>query len=345
MIALLLAIPCVFGEQTPASHPASLPAAQTAPATQPQDSVRGDRDLLRGIARQVTDNLARIRTWQGEVTITSHSNRRGQDFRSKSRVRFLYDALAPAEQSLRRVEAVIRTAGQEGVEERVYEDNGYIKDDVYYLVSIIPGTSRQLVLKDFRKARPSIRSEHFSALWYMTCEGQSIPEMLDRCLRPRVRRSGSYFQTAEEQGLVKLEFVRNDKPVQHYLFDPAQGGCLVENWGDDGWVMARYRCTYQQVSGAWIPKTVDYEYKSVRERDGTETKHLEWTNQKINEPLPQGAFAWEALGLQPGDLVSDAINQTAYEYSPDGISRNPLRIATTRQTSTQPTAEPASDPR
>jgi hypothetical protein len=111
-----------------------------------------------------------------------------------------------------------------------------------------------------------------------------------------------------------------DRAVNHYEVDFSQGANLTfaHYYSPKPRRTTDYRIAWEQVNGVWVPKTFTY-HRIIMNGGMIVHEHLRkvtWTENIVNKPLPKDAFSEKAVGLRPGDRVSNIATRKFYKMAP-----------------------------
>ena len=281
------------------------------------------------IARRIVDlaesNWGSIRTWTGTVLFTREKMKDVDSMIVEScyenKIIFYYDVAKNWFVAIK--EPVRAYDTEEGIKKDQYRYVMYqgmlFKDDLYYAFSSDPVNVKK-VMERRLDITPTFKNNYFffdpmmaatssvpmeSAVFHKTMlfsdeqinlwlkRGQTMEEILAR--KAEWQRNGITGMTfAESNGIVTEEYVGN-----RYVVDLNKGGNYLLNEGGG----RKWSAEYQHISGVWIPKKI---VDLSQQPDGRFIRTAKiWTNQKINEPIPDDIFSIKTLGVRRGDTVYD----------------------------------------
>lgn len=107
--------------------------------------------------------------------------------------------------------------------------------------------------------------------------------------------------------IIEIDLSKGANPVSLKDF----GGGI----GKKNSVARSWDATYQEVNGVWVPRTTR---TFQRMSDGTcDITEIEWSDQKINEPIPEERFSLKAIGAVRGMDVRDYRINSSYRADSD----------------------------
>jgi hypothetical protein len=109
------------------------------------------------------------------------------------------------------------------------------------------------------------------------------------------------------------------------VFDLDQGGNNVEAESTSDDVHDYYAHSFQKVGNIWVPKTAIA--RTTNKRAGVmQEQRMTWTQNIVNEPVPESAFSLEKLAIAKGDLVRDLRSGAEYKYEGSSSPNDSARI-------------------
>jgi len=284
--------------------------------------LKGDPEPLKPAAHQHQANRERIVTWRGRANV-EQVLLGGEPLRSE--VYFVYDAPSGNYRWNWTVKEV-----PEGSWKRYTEGeqlNGMVKDGKYYEYRTHRRRSAKgknlpsLVIQP-----PSEQANHqnlpgfFDPMWHYTHPGKGPFEnellfVYENAQNPKIN-----YETSQNDDLLILRTVSDEsgpnEVVNHYEMDHAQGAnlTLAHYYSAQSGITTDYRFTWEEVSGVWVPKT--FTYHSFEMKEGKKVyehiRKVTWTENIVNERVPEDAFTQEKVGLGPGDFVTDTHTKQFY---------------------------------
>lgn len=283
---------------------------------------KGDIELLRLVATAHQANRARIRTWQGLAQIeVVRADANGVIMQDKTSVDFLSD----------RSRGVTRwkwTHNERYVRKGLEIEGHPVPDTLLETISAMTTrggfyrrapaiTTREgqrlntLVIWPPEKARRGSYSDCFDPMWYLTGHmTKCLDDLVDRLafLYRRVKNEGVSDIIATRDGdLVFLQ--RGDEHLlNRHTFDLSRGGNVVKYYARSDYGTELREWTYEQIDGAWIPKTFvfSHDVKSPGAYGETSrTRSVTFVENILNSPITVSQFSFKALGYQNGEQVTD----------------------------------------
>lgn len=253
-----------------------------------------DRELLQRVAATYRKNQDKLRTWSGEVHVTDP---RGVSDESTStrRVTFHYDVKSGNR----------RWQWDDSKSNR--QRSGVVFNAVAYNLDFLSSSDghvrRDVSILDARSEPRGFVSDNFNPMHYFGYGGQDIGRLFD--FMSRSPQTAGVSLTVSLQGsLVTATYNSPSGLTNRYTVDLDKGGNLVEFYANEpGNGVWHWSAEYQEVAGVFVPRKVKDESDQVNRKDSHHT--AEWTESKVNEPLPDDAFDLTKVGLQRGDDVYD----------------------------------------
>ncbi|MFA5659236.1 MAG: hypothetical protein WC900_08120 [Oscillospiraceae bacterium] len=89
---------------------------------------------------------------------------------------------------------------------------------------------------------------------------------------------------------------------------------------EDGKLMARESTEYQKINGVYVPiKSTEKQFDYTGDFSLQSQQEETFKNVRINEPIPEGTFTAENLGLQEGDEFIDKVEDKEFKYRNDKL--------------------------
>lgn len=118
--------------------------------------------------------------------------------------------------------------------------------------------------------------------------------------------------------ILVIDLLRGGVPLMAKEFNRnllSFNGAGIPPTPDDSTLMRSWDATYQEVNGVWVPRTTR---TFQRMSDGTcDITEIEWSDQKINEPIPEERFSLKAIGAVRGMDVRDYRINSSYRADSD----------------------------
>ena len=302
-------------------------------------------ELFNLVARAHKANVDRIRTWKGRVRFqVDEDSIRKED----AVIDFVVDRETLARYAQYVSQLPIRTEGA-GRSESVYPIvRTMVKDMAHYrhrdrrevgnkaseqkrgkYVSII------VIQTATELGGGRLRSTDFHPFHWLTFVGKDIEQRFFVFYEPAKQGKLSPGVKLEREGSLVVLTLEIGNVMNQYTVDLDKGACLVAYDGHDGEegqrITDRWRNTLQRVSGVWIPKQTTYErVSSAGKKSFT---RLEWTDNEVNEPIPDGTFTLLNLGAYRGDEVYDQRRKTSYTLTGSEFPVRPGDDVMTERTS------------
>ena len=283
---------------------------------------KGDIELLRLVATAHQANRSKILTWRGRAHIeVINADANGIILRGKQTVDFISDrSRGVTRWKWTHNERYVREGlqiGGEPVPDTLLETFSAMTTRGGFYRRAPAITTREgkrlstVVIWPPEKARRGSYSDCFDPMWYLTGHmTKCLDDLVDRLafLYRRVKNEGVSDIIAMRRGdLVDLQ-LGNEHLVNRHTFDLSRGGNVVKYYArSDGGTELR-EWTYEQIDGAWIPKTFvfNYDVKSPNALGATSrTRSVTFVENILNRPIPVSHFSFEALGYIDGEQVTD----------------------------------------
>lgn len=275
--------------------------------------ITGDTELLQLIAAEWQANREKIRTWQGTVRRISNSLSADPDevdIYREGTVAFAYSRAKQAKRWNYSYDKFVRVEGGNRRPVEMPSSNGMLKGGAFYSYQppLDAQPSHSVLVHEPSEVSFGPASSAFDPMFWFTDYGQNLAKLFkfyyensdthDR----RIRRDGSIV-TVETTGPI----------LNRHIVDLSQGGNLIRYEGAGPNISETWTFSYEQRKGVWLPRKTTFENKNERSNETTIVK-MEWTNQILNEELPQETFSLAALRARPGDLVKDTRSGTEYQF-------------------------------
>ena len=281
-------------------------------------AISGDVELLRMVAIQHDANREGIVTWQGAATI--YEKILGSDSKTReiqSVASFVYDRTLDATRWNWTVNNDTLAEKEEGVYSLPVISNGMTKGPAYYAFGLVSPEKdkRPYFLRIFPRA-DSTKAMHGYALdpmWYLSRAGEDIATRLnwihkhaDQWSIWEVKRNGDSVIVEYDDGEV----------LNRYEFDMSKGGNLTSFLATEPGRRGQWQYDYVQTDGIWIPQGVVRTKHRISDGVMVEVqrREVQWTENRINEPVDPSEFALAKLGVRPGDIVTDRRLGIEYGY-------------------------------
>ena len=283
---------------------------------------KGDIELLRLVATAHQANRARIRTWQGRAQIEIvRADANGVVMRDRQTVDFLSD----------RSRGVTRwkwTHNERYVRKGLEIEGHPVTDTLLESISAMTTrggfyrrapaiTTREgrrlstLVIWPPEKARRGSYSDCFDPMWYLTGHmTKCLDDLVERLafLYRRVKNEGISDIIATSQGdLVSLQ-LGDEHLLNRHTFDLSRGGNVVKYYTRSDYGTELREWTYEQIDGAWVPKTFVFNH-TVKSPgiygETSRTRSVTFNDNILNRSIPVSEFSFKALGYKDGEQVTD----------------------------------------
>lgn len=297
--------------------------------------LQGDKELLMIVRDAYQANIERVATWQGHAEVKSESENLGYDRRRiESQVGFVYD----------RERQAVRWNWLDSADEAVVDNkttrfrrsfvNKMLRNGTLYRLgpfdAVRKDTPYTLNINSSDGFRAVNTSDDFDPMLFLTHPtgngGPSMVELLNM-----------YYDNSDDPDIDATVTRKGDKVIlhvdnesasliTHLEFDLLQGCALVSYSVSTPMITQTRTYEYEQISGVFVPKRFIYEHDTRKEGAKTKTRMREvvFTQNSINEPIPESEFSFESLGVQPGDRISDRLMGVAYAYK--AIPKLPERL-------------------
>jgi peroxiredoxin len=283
---------------------------------------KGDIELLRLVATAHQANRARIRTWQGRAQIEIvRADANSVIMRDKQTVGFFSDrSLDVTRWKWTHNERYIRKGLEiEGhpVPDTLLETVNAMTTRGGFYRNAPAITTREgqrlntLVIWPPEKARRDSYSDCFDPMWYLTGHmTKCLDDLVERLafLYRRVKNEGISDIIATRQGDLVFLQLGDERLLNRHTFDLSKDGNVVKYYAaSDGGTEVR-EWTYEQIDGAWVPKTFvfSHDVKSPGTYGETiRTRKVSFVENILNQPIPVSQFSFGALEYHDGEQVTD----------------------------------------
>jgi len=115
--------------------------------------------------------------------------------------------------------------------------------------------------------------------------------------------------------------LRDEEPINRYVFNLAQGCNLVSWYSKASIVTERWDFEYEEINGVFVPKSA--KWHNEQRVEGHEPKILkrvvDFEGSVVNEPIPVSEFSLDKLGVEPGDTIYDVAIGLSYTYKTETV--------------------------
>lgn len=288
-----------------------------------QVGLQGDPQVLLRAAEASEQNLAKLKSWQGRASITHQTVVDGAVTELlKSEVSFAWVPEKKISQWHQVFSADSKYRG-----DRTIESGGVIRPEEVWSFERTDtlGAARDVtVTARIQKAanRTVWAKTGFDAKIFLGTDYISTAAEL-RGVAGFAGNPEAVGWFAEQRGDV-VAFGYNGSPIQLMIsrssFDVTKGGSLVlfEQTSDqvgEGKRVTTRKNEVVQIEGVWLPALVNYRDEIIDKRE-ERLLVIKWTESKVNQPVDEKTFTWEAIGIQAGDTITNSIEKSSLKYQP-----------------------------
>jgi hypothetical protein len=296
--------------------------------------IKGDIELLKVVADGYEANLAKLRTWQGQASITSSvsmgSGQEAVQRQGKYKADFLVD----------RTQNAVRWTWFT-LEETEHKEGQKITSDLNPMAGISKGNCDYVLFYSGYGQRGERRNLNIYPRdhWPKNFQGLGfdplgilkeiapipIPEMLR-----------FYYEQADSPKLSPTTIFREGDIVtfqsglqgiiNRHVFDLAKGCSVLEYYNSSpGHGETHWKLDYEKLAGVFVIKSVSLVYEHKRpDLKGTSTRMAVLTNAMVNAPIDQAEFSLGKLGLKPGDPIRDTRTNMEYIFGEKGATETDM---------------------
>jgi hypothetical protein len=290
----------------------------------------GDGELLRGMATEHRDNKERILTWTGSATVdlSDMEDTGTNGVHNLAHVDFAYDQRNSRMRWAWTYDECVQI--KDGQERHVVVGSkvGMVKDGAYYVAD--PASrqvdgAQQFIIHGLDELRRGHMSDDFDPFIYFAPHDVSLDQRFEglyELWKKAQEQGGSHtgWTIAQDGDLVTVE-TRREVPdygsiTNRYVVDRSRGSTVRSYESSDPEVQQTFRFDFENVGGAWLPKTFALSLVNLK-RKKTASAEVRWTENRINEPLPEDEFSLDALGARSGDRVDDIRAGVQFTFRPE----------------------------
>lgn len=293
--------------------------------------VDGDLSLLKRLAALQSENLSRLRQWSGSADLHFREQRTEGNYEcvQRAQARFSHDFDRDAICfSWEIVESFARLDGQEDLVDSLKGARAgalHLDDEQFKMPLTMP--QHPYTVQVFTRTEPHVGdfTQAFYPLTYFRVQSTSAEEFLTTLINV-AERDWALVQIKRDGQLVTLVTRNKTLPGStRTVFDLAQAGCLVELKRDHGassGISGTRLNEYLFEDGVFVPTKVVYKqvHYSNSEISEIHEKTVEFTQQAVNQPIPDSDFTLEAMGVPAGATIVDRRLMTTYQYQPEEAS-------------------------
>jgi hypothetical protein len=305
--------------------------ARSLTCSESYSAFEGNKQDLAIVAAKFRENLDRLKTWQGKIKLTH----RVKDTVAESGVlvecviEFVYDAKrASYRYSITKIRDVSFNKDSEEPRLLLRTKAGLSNKDGYYELQFNAektASSRT----GFLDRKPSVDTGwhymSFDPVFFYTHDGTAhdrdlqilIDNFAHEALHGWVKRNGDSIAVRQ---------TIDDDSVER-VFSLAKGGnavrvTTIEKRNDGSERVTESTWDWEKVNGVWVPRraALSDQGQQTRVKDrkiDSLNVVFEWEENRVNEPLDEGALALASLGLRQGDrIVNKMTNQTLIAEGP-----------------------------
>ncbi|HCO96895.1 MAG TPA: hypothetical protein DIU00_23655 [Phycisphaerales bacterium] len=296
---------------------------------------KGDIELLRLVATAHQANRARIRTWRGRAHIeVINADANGIIIKDKQTVDFISDRSRGVTRwkwihNERYVREGLQIEGHPVSDTLLEALNAMTTRGGFYrrAPAITTREGQRLntiVIWPPERAHRSSYSDCFDPMWYLTGHmTKCLDDLVDRLafLYRRVKNQGASDIIATRQGDLVFLQLGNENILTRHTFDLSRGGNVVKYYAHSNNGTELREWTYEQIDGAWVPKTFMFSY-DVKSPDAlgatSRIRRVTFVENILNDPISVSQFSFKALGYQDGEQVTDQRPENPSVYFESG---------------------------
>lgn len=278
-----------------------------------------DAGLLRETARQNRATRSSISTWRGVVKVDDQTFEKGKILRHDcSTVTF---ALDTTKDLLRwnwaHDSSQITADGKQKSGLMWKTENGLRRKDDFWRhrSRATADGSRKVFTTVFprKSARFGPRTSTFNPMYFLDDHGKCMADRLDHLAGFISSGKPTHWAVRKEDRTISIAYdfsgIRNE-----YIVDRSRGGVLVAYHAGNGITGSEdWNITHTLLDGVWTPSKVVYTVQSTKSGKMF-IREMNWTENSVNIPLSEKEFAMKAIGVQDGDLVTDAIEKASFRF-------------------------------
>lgn len=320
----------------------------------------GSEESLKSVSEVYRANIERIRTWRGEIQITTESEYRRRDeeknnpstYQTIRSVEFVCDRTNNSVRSnclCEKQSASGPDSKSANLNDIRLSCNSMVTKGAYYRLEYDAardfgywkGTSRTVPLKrvavvqtEYEKKAPQALGSEIDPFYWYTHRGKDIGRTFDTYyswIKDGKTTIGDVSVTRE--GDIVTLLIRSGSAHNRYSVNLAKGANLVAYEAKDGPDKDResWKYDYEEVNGVWVPLRISFE---IDEKDGSRfVRTLQWSRNEVNRPITDADFSLVKLGLRRGDQVQDRRTGQQYkiqgsEYPPGVNPLTPASVST-----------------
>ena len=281
--------------------------------------IKGDPKILKNAAVEYTANRSKIATWKGQAKIHERVSGDVPATVTESTVEFAYDR---KEDATRWNWTYLKTTqvidGKQVVQAAEKKVNGMRKDGQFYRLTDEGGkkngkSNTVYVFPEAESYKGAFKDD-FDPNYYLTNHGQDIADVF-LTFAKEAQNPKLVGWSVHQNGNVVV-FERKPPPQQQdgitnrYKVDLAQGGNLIEYFGEDALVRELWEYQHQKIAGVWVPKTVTYRNERL-DIGRLLTRRIDFTENVVNGELEDKEFGLSAIGAKSGDRLYDTRSSVA----------------------------------
>ncbi|MCA8992739.1 MAG: hypothetical protein KDA88_12190 [Planctomycetaceae bacterium] len=297
--------------------------------TEVSAEVTGDLSLLTKVGDLQQANIQAIQKWTGQAEIKIHTSetKDDYDFTETVAVEFAYDAADDATCfSWLVTESFARKRGHDDLVDSLkgYRAGALQTKEDYFNMSFAAPDPRTVTVMAGGRVEPVIGglTQSFYPMSYFRIWHEESDKYFARKLK-FANEEWMHTHVSQEGDLVILDTGGREYPKmkKRFVFDLSKSGLLVEFKGNDLGRGESQTQEYELVAGVYLPVHTVYRNALL---DGSEVgeKEVHWTNETVNEPIPESAFSLEAMGVPAGANVRDSRSLQSYRFTPSSITSN-----------------------
>lgn len=302
-------------DESPKKLPSTLvkvPAPQ-APAKKTVGSLSDNYELMRYIIATYTDNLQKIKTWQGKAEIENKSVyypiKSSIGVKYSATVQFVFDR---SKKSLRWDNTlnnyVKQNSGVDDPQPVPQILNGMQTPKGIYRYGRFgsPGNPANgelnLLIYSFPEERINPNQFDFNPLDFLQTFRGNVAKDLTPYTGWADKSRMAIFKIIREGDNVTID-IGNDQSYNRYTLSLSQSCNPISCEDREPGRASQWKWTYEKIDGVWLPKTWSETVRNKDEQD--EDQKVTFVENLLNQPVEASAFSLPSLGVKPGNKVQD----------------------------------------
>ena len=303
----------------------------------PGAEIKGDLTLFELLAASYRSNVEQLETWQGEIVVTSAYAARNADQPQKRASRAVLSYLYHVPTSRARWEIVptsVQLGDGKGRGEQLPPVARYLQvDGELYELFVHEGSARNRANK---RAAAGVRPEiggsgiYCVLTWLIGYPG-STDEMAEFWLSHAHESQGELTLSRSADALLVRHVAMEGGYIDEQTFDLARGGLMTAARFARDLPLEKLELKIQveivRRGGVWVPNTVLVEDDRRIPEDSRLRYEMRWRSNAVNRHVPPEEFTLAAIGLRPGDWVTDARTGARSRYEGEAAPVPPRELA------------------